>query len=175
MNRCERTRAHLDDWLDDRLGQADRDDVETHLRECRDCEAFFAQHRTLAADLATLGGAADRIAAVPVAPKRRRASRLGATLLRIAAGVVLMTTAGLFVAQYAGGPGRDSTGFVQNDLPGDGETLHAEGPRFHSTHEADRIVVPIKCENPRVHIVWLYDTPGRDGPSGSEEDGEKPV
>jgi len=158
------------------LGQADRDRLEAHLRDCSKCEAFFARHRALATDLAALGGAADRMAAAPVASKRRRRLFSVGVLLRIAAGVVLMTTAGLFVTRHFGGSERDPLELTQNGLPGGGETPRVEGTRFHSTHEDDRIAVPIESGNPRVHIVWLYDTPGRDGPpSGEEEDGEMPV
>lgn len=176
MSGCERIRAHLDDWLDDLLGPANRDRVEAHLRDCGVCEAFFVRHRTLAADLAALGGAANRIAAVPVAPKRRRSSWLGGGLLRIAAGVVLMTTVGLFVARHFGGLFRPPAPLVQGHRTDEGGTTRLESRRFHLKHEADRIAVPIESGNPRIHIVWLYDTPERDvSPGGEEENDDMPV
>ncbi len=175
MNGCEAIRAHLDDWLDDALGQADRDRVAAHLQDCRDCEAFFARHRSIATDLAALGGAADRMAALPVTP-RRRPSSTARVLLRIAAGVALMTTVGLLVVSYFDDSQRDAQRFVQDDFPRDSEVPTIEVSRFHSTHEAGRIVVPIACDNPKVHIVWLYNTAERDVPLGDEEEnGEKPV
>lgn len=54
MKQLHLTDARLDDYLDDLLSGAAREEVEAHLRNCPECEAEVRRHRELLARLASL-------------------------------------------------------------------------------------------------------------------------
>lgn len=164
MARCTEIRERFDDWLEGRLPAADRTVIEDHLRACDGCRRFFDEQAALAGDLLALGCAADRMAAgraavKPVSPRR-------VDVLQIAAVIVLFIVPGMIIKRVWFDRGDEPAQVVSNRPPpaasgvhdtGDAPTHPAE-PAFSVSTDEDRLAVLMSTENPRIHLVWLYDT-----------------
>ncbi len=167
MTQCDDIRAGLDDWLDDLLEDSVREAIETHLAECEDCASYFERHESLADDLLMLGRAADRIAdtttttmTTAAVPRRFRLS----PTINAAAGILLLIGAGSYVAQQWLDETQNQ--HVAINDPNQGEidpiteppgTTHTRKPLFDLTTPENRLARHVESDNPRIHIVWLYD------------------
>ncbi|MCZ6817641.1 MAG: zf-HC2 domain-containing protein [Planctomycetota bacterium] len=157
--RCERVMDHLDDWLDEALDARLRSAVDAHLAGCESCRREFARHRALADDLAVLGRIADRIVDAPVQrPLRRvRWTRIGkvAVVLAIAIGAAL---AG-WSQMNPRAPRRvvEFEPIVPNGVPTSDEKMVPTRFEYEPAEPSRHMVVAIKSDNPRIHIVWLYE------------------
>lgn len=161
---CKTTLALMDDWVDGAIDPAQRHAIERHLSTCASCGAAFEAQQRLAGDLSALGGAADAIAAGPAesAPKALPGASVWGTTLRFAAAMVLAVGAA-WMARVALWPvhedaGRSGPMYVENDarnheLPAD------SGPTVILASDRAQMAVEVESSNPRIHIVWLYDTP----------------
>lgn len=167
MTQCDDIRAGLDDWLDDLLEDSVREAIETHLAECEDCALYFERHESLAGDLLMLGRAADRIAdatttmtmATTAAPRRFRLS----PTISAAAGILLLVGAGSYFAQQWLGETRNQQLAMNEENHGEiGPIAEPPGPTpreptFDLTTPENRLARHVESDNPRIHIVWLYD------------------
>jgi len=186
MDLCGEIRERFDDWLEDSLSDADRKTIEGHLKACDACRRFFDYHETLANDLMALGRAADRMAAGRTAAKPVSHDRIRP--LQVAAIIALFIVPGMIIKRVLFDQVGQPTQVVSNDPreraeerpddPGDQSARPPDSSDFHFSHDDDRLAVRMKSDNPRVHIVWLYDTipPPEDGgnennPSGSDSAG----
>ncbi len=161
---CDTVRGHLADWLDDAVDPAVGAAIESHLSACESCRAQFERHRTLAGDLLLLGEVADRMAdAGPrvgaLAPRGR-----WQWLIRIAAAVVFAvgTSWAVWSVLQRDDGAQQVVRVPDADQPRDDRAID-DAPARSSFRLAmadgdTRMVVPVKSENPRIHIVWLYDT-----------------
>lgn len=157
MNICDEIRERFDDWLEDSLSDANRKTIEGHLKACDACRRFFNYHETLANDLMALGRAADRMAATRTAAKPVSRHKIGA--LQIAAVIVLFIVPGMIIKRVWFDRFGQPTQVVSNDPRERAEENSTLNPsEFQFSHDDNRLAVRMKSDNPRVHIVWLYDT-----------------
>jgi hypothetical protein len=152
MSTCDDIRAACDDWLDGTADPSLEADIDAHLAACEDCAQYFGRLRAIEDNLALLGDAADRLAdaAGTPAPKKRHAWR---PLIAVAA-VLMFGFVALLRHQKQGQEGipqlAERTGTTKHDLGSDRD------PDFHMTVPDDRLALSIESDNPRIHIVWLY-------------------
>lgn len=166
MDPCSEFQERFDDWLDDCLSATDRAAFEGHLKTCDACRRFFDYHDALANDLKALGRAADRMAATRTTARPVSRHKIG--ILQIAAVIVLFIVPGMIIKRVWFDRVGQPTQVVSNDPrerseekpddPGDQSARPSDSSGFHFSHDDDRLAVRMKSDNPRVHIVWLYDT-----------------
>lgn len=163
---CDAASQHLDDWLDGVLSDETRDAVDAHVETCDACRALFAGYESLTVDLATLGAIADRIAdekpsESPVALPRPGVGIRWGWGLRIAASIAIAAGAALATWSAWTAPSQRGT-LVQDVDDTDGQRVVsppgsiAPVLRFALAEDNDPLVVPVKTDNPRIHMVWLY-------------------
>ncbi len=161
---CDTVRGHLDDWLDDAVDPVVGAAIESHLSSCHACRAEFTRHRKLAGDLLSLGRVADRMADAGQGVGAIASRGRWQWLIRIAAAV--MFAAGTSWAVWSVLQRDD--GVQQVVRAPDADQSHDDRPiddaparssfRLALAEGDTRMVVPVKSENPRIHIVWLYDS-----------------
>mgnify|MGYP001242791101 CR=1 FL=1 len=164
MTPCQDIQSRMDDWLDDLLAPNERDQIEAHLTTCRECREFFDAHRVLAADLLALSQAADRIVAAPRGPEQTAVRWLRGW--RAAAAVLLAVGTLIAAMQFA--RSSRSPQLVEHISEGPGaviEVAEIEPPvaipesRPVIDVGANRMPVRMETQNPRIHLVWIYDRP----------------
>ncbi len=174
MMTCDTVRGHLDDWLDDAVAPAVGAAIESHLSACESCRAEFARHRKLAGDLLSLGRVADGMA-----DSGPRVGALGARgrwqrLVRIAAAVMFAagTSWAVWSVLQRDEGAQQVVKAPDADQPHDDRAIDdapAGSSFWLALAEGDtRMVVPVKSENPRIHIVWLYDSIPSSGATPTE-------
>lgn len=157
--RCETVNDHLDAWLDESLDARLRSAVDEHLAECDSCRREFARHRALADDMFVLGRIADRIVDAPAHDRRRRARwiRVG----KFAAVVTIAIGAALAGWSWAirGVPRQFADNVPIAPAPAPNPEEHTALCRFEyePPDPGRQMVVSVKSDNPRIHIVWLYE------------------
>jgi hypothetical protein len=164
---CEKTKVRLDDWLDGLLPGEAADEIRDHLSFCHDCRALFERHRAVAEDLLTLDAVAHRIADSPAAGRRGAVRPLRWIS---AAGAV---AAALLLSAYAlwnrSAPSELDSPAHPTLIAGSGKKPAPSRSRLSSVPGAAttrvtlaasdrRIVQNMETEDPRIHVVWLYDT-----------------
>lgn len=160
MNGCEDIRLLMDDWLDDFLDEAARERVEAHLQTCASCRSEFDRQAAITDDLATLGRAADRIAASR-ATRRPTPARWFQHSTRwrrgLAAVAVVVLGLSLTLSELRHQPASPEPEAARpagaTEAGGDAPPISA----FSITTPDNKLVVPCESSNPRIHIVWLYD------------------
>ncbi len=157
--RCERVMDHLDDWLDEALDARLRSAVDAHLAGCESCRREFARHRALADDLAVLGRIADRIVDAPVQRTLRRVrwTRIGkvVAVLAIAVGAALAGWSQMNHRAPRQVADRDRN--VPAGTPTSDENRAPTRFEYEPAEPSRHMVVVVKSDNPRIHIVWLYE------------------
>lgn len=158
MKSCADSRSQIELRLDGMLNAAGQTRLNAHLSQCSTCREYDAAQRVLSGDLVLLSRVAD-MRAVSSVPKTRRAPQwmhAGKVAAALAFAVLCTWT---FVRRpspqprpYAGPTvvqppaheedGAPPTRFTVSIAPADGDS---------------RFTIPIETENPRIHMVWMYD------------------
>lgn len=184
MTRCQDIRARLDDWADDLLGDAQRREVGAHCAACPECASLFdaaarnagpdlPAARELTAGLRELAVLADRIAEQPLVERRAswgRARNVG----RVAAAIAL--AAGLGWLMWTRGanqmaPLRDAPRIVETSLVAAPQATRVT--EFELIVHDGRVAMPLKSDDARIHVVWLYEPTGADGESDGDSDARR--
>lgn len=178
---CETCRRRLDDYLDGALAGAERRLVDTHLEACSRCRAEFDRFRLMDEDLCSLGVAADRLAAAESGARPARSHR---AWWRVAAAVAIAV--GLAAVGVRHGPALrqpdtqrgdrviSDGGSADSPVQGGRTTKEIGGSGFCIVQKDRRIAVRMRSENPRVHIVWLYESVAPDVDADGRVDSERP-
>ncbi|MCA9256451.1 MAG: zf-HC2 domain-containing protein [Phycisphaerales bacterium] len=168
---CDHFRARLDDWLDGTIEDADRSRIEAHLADCQACASMASAERRLTMDLSILNDLGNRIAhqAVEAPPQTKPRTRFNPG--RIAAAVAILVGGGYAAVQFATRtPGVKES----SDIDVNVESPAPIQTTFMMPRDDTRMSVRMPSENPRVHIVWLYDTApdvAADAPIENESEG----
>ena len=157
--RCERVMDRLDDWLDEALDARLRSAVDAHLAGCDSCRREFARHRALADDLVVLGRIADRIVDAPVQrPLRRvRWTRIGKVVVVLAIAVGAALAGRNWMNQGTLTQVVDYEPIVPDGAPTSVENMVPTRFEYEPAEPGRHMVVAVKSDNPRIHIVWLYE------------------
>lgn len=174
--RCEEVMEGLDDWLDQALDARLRANVDVHLASCESCRREFARHRALADDLHVLGRIADRIVDAPAhsGSWRARWTRIGrvAAILAIAVGAALVGWNRMNHGAAARFVEKGSIAGPIEPIPDSHKRLARF--EFEPSEPNRHMVVSVESDNPRVHIVWLYENtlgkPAQPSSRGAETD-----
>ncbi len=154
---CQHVCDRLDDWLDGLLDAVERSAIEDHLSRCSSCRDAFHLQQKLASDLFKLGGVADRIASEPA--KRVRTITWPRIFMRIAAAIgfaVGITTGTLWYRHRPTAVTDISSSIAIHSSPN--EQVNPRALELHMPPEDKRLVVNVESKNPKIHIVWLYET-----------------
>jgi hypothetical protein len=163
---CGQVRERWDQWLDGELEGAERADVAAHLGACPDCRNLYDRQERVEGLMLTLGRAADRIV------EARRARRPLGSLLRMAAAVAIVTSAGITASWWLAGrnvapvPAPRPVVKAGTDRPGGFEADPAPSAALAIAESSPGLAVRLRCENPRVQIVMFYEPVG--GPASRE-------
>jgi anti-sigma factor RsiW len=158
---CDETRAFFEDWLDGLLDDETRTRFNAHIETCRECRDFLSQRRALADDLLMLGRAADALADAGVPKTVPRLLRWRSWSI-VAATVLFFLTAGLYFSEFRhlGGTGSGISGPEPSSTNAANERSRASSASdrdFGVTCPDGCMLVPMTSDNPRIHIVWLYE------------------
>lgn len=194
MKHCQDIRTRLDDWADGLLGDVQRREVDAHCAACPECASLFdaaareagpdlPAARELAAGLRELAVMADRIAEQPLV-ERPASWRRASGAWRIAAAIAL--AAGLGWLMWPVGADRsapprvadaplvvapDATGSTL--VAGRGEKVASRVTEFELIVHDGRVAIPVKSDDARIHVVWLYEPVGAVGESDGESDARR--
>lgn len=157
---CSETRASIEEWLDDSLDGEARTRIDGHLSGCRECSELFSRHRALAADLLALGRAANALAGT-VGPRAAWRLLRWRSISAVAASLLFMAAAGLYLVKVerhgAAPPSPPTVATEPSEDAGAAETVAGDAGDFGIASSQDQFVVRLKSNNPRIHIVWVYD------------------
>ncbi|MCK6483599.1 MAG: zf-HC2 domain-containing protein [Phycisphaerae bacterium] len=194
MTRCQDIRARLDDWADGLLGDAQRREVDDHCAACPECARIFVAAARdagndlpasleLTAGLRELAFVADRIAEQPLVARRASWHR-ARNIWRAAAAIAL--AAGLGWLIWPGGA-RQST--ESRDGPRIAEMPVAASPdsnrdalavgagsratEFELIVHDGRVAMPMKSDDARIHVVWLFEPVRGEVESNGEPDARR--
>lgn len=159
MIECVACREWIDLDLDGLLDTNSATDLNAHLQSCAACRRYEQAQRALSLDLASLALAADDLAAGNRHEARRAPNWMGITSRAAAVGLVIAGT-WMFVRH----PSSIPPAHRSSRTTGLSEDAQSAPPtRFAASVELSPsnagFVVPIETDNPRVHVVWLYDVP----------------
>lgn len=159
MNTCGTYREQIDLRLDGMLDAVLDARLSAHLAQCAGCRRYIAAQQTLSGDLATLSRAADVLAAPRTIQTHKMPDRLHAGRVAAAIALAVLCT-WTFVRRAPIHPNiRSASVAVQQaeDAP-----VLSTPIQFAASVEpldgATRFAIPLETDNPRVHMVWLYDT-----------------
>ena len=172
MGDCQFVEAHMDAWLDGELDAAATARFERHVTACPACAERIRLERSISADFETLGHIAGRIAhegAVADAAPRRRFR-----VWRAAATIALVVGAGYAATMLIRSASNPKNGQLARTVEPDDEANQAPIRLSMSLADDDtRLSVRMPSDDPRVHIIWLYETePPRSGASDDAGTGE---
>jgi len=173
---CDHFNRRIDDWLDGTLEDADRSRIDAHLAACSSCASMAAAERRMATDLSMLNDVGNRIAHQGVAAPPESTPRRRLNPVRIAAALAILVGGGYAAIHFA-----TRTPSV-NDSSDIAANVEESGPiktTFMMPRDDTRMSVRMPSDNPRVHIVWLYDTAPAvaavDSPVENEGEGPGPA
>lgn len=156
MMGCEKTRIRVEDWLDGTLIEEAAGEVRDHLAFCVDCRDFFDKQRQIQNGLVALGLAADAYAnSKSRYALTRQSRRAWFAAVGVAAAIALV----VLLQQPADNQPLAIINQPASNVDADRPPLATNlTTTIHFPASPNRMVVPMKSDNPRVHIVWLYDT-----------------
>jgi hypothetical protein len=175
MHQCADISARLDDWLDGALDPVSQREVDAHLMACDSCRSAFAAHGRMAAQLRSLGHLADSVAD---APRGVRGARFATRLIRIAAAIAIVAGGAWLARQLLTAPGETQIaqkGGGSEDPGFDGSDERPFEPVIQLVKDDGRISVPVESNNPRIHIVWLYESTPIPEVASNDESASRPA
>lgn len=159
MNACTACREQIDLRMDGMLDASLQSQLADHLSMCAACRRYDAAQGALSGDLSALSRVAEVLAA-PRVPARRWAPNWMHTGKVAAALAFAVLCTWTFVRQpsirHQSAPA--PVPITSADNPSDVPPPIRFAVSVDPVDEDKRFTIPIQTDNPRVHIVWLYDS-----------------
>ena len=157
MNACAACREQIDLRMDGMLDAALQSKLADHLSQCAACRRYDAAQQALSGNLAALSRVADALAVQQ--PRKSRVIPNWMHVGRVAAALVFaVLCTWSFVRRPSIYPDVDPRPIPRVSRPPVQLAVSVE-----PVDNERRIAIPIETDNPRVHMVWLYDS---DSPAG---------
>lgn len=157
MRDCEFVHAHLYDWLDECLDDADLSRFDAHIAACDACATRIGRERRIMRELAALNTIGNRIAhegvgAAPATPPRSwRAWRIAAT-------IALLIGGGYAIRGWRASIGPQSPNANPSAVANRIDEPAQAFTTFSLPQDDTRLSVRIPSDDAQIHIFWLYET-----------------
>jgi len=159
MNVCETHREQIDHRQDGIMNAAQEARLTAHLEHCADCCRYDAAQSALSGDLSKLARAANELAASRILKARTSADWVRIGRIAAALAFVALCTWPLLRQSSTKTPLEPSSIAINaiDDTP-----VPPLPIRFAAAIEPvdgeSRFAVPVETINPRIHMVWMYDS-----------------
>lgn len=159
MNACATCREQIDLRIDGMLDASLQSQLADHLSQCAACRRYDATQRALSGDLSALSRVAEVVAAPRVSARRWAPNWMHTGKVAAALAFAVLCTwtfvrkSSIKLNESPAPVARDSTGDDPSTRPPVRFAVSVE-----PTEAASRFAIPIETTNPRIHMVWLYDS-----------------
>ena len=159
MNACAACREQIDLRMDGMLDASLQSQLADHLAQCSACRQYDAAQQALSGNLSALSRVAELLAAPQLQQSRKTSNWMHTGKVAAALAFAVLCT-WTFVRQPSNHhpPGPAPVTINSPDNVSDAPPPIRFAASVDLVDEDDRFTIPIQTDNPRVHMVWLYDS-----------------